>query len=229
MKIAILPTKKRSERLRNKNFKKIKGVPVYIYTIRKIISYSIFDKIIISSDETKIQKDLKKYLPKSSKIIFFHRKKEYCKKNISTHTVIFDVIKKLAINDNDIVTCIYPTSFLINKIDLKNILRMLYKKPNYYIMPVCNYDYNIDRYFTLNRNNVISKLSKTFFKKQQYPLNKIFHDAGQHYSAFVKTWKKQKNLLGKSTIGKIIPSWRSQDIDYLYQWESAIKIYENKR
>ena len=75
MKIAILPTKKRSERLRNKNFKKIKGVPVYIYTIRKIISYSIFDKIIISSDETKIQKDLKKYLPKSSKIIFFHRKK----------------------------------------------------------------------------------------------------------------------------------------------------------
>ena len=40
---------------------------------------------------------------------------------------------------------------------------------------------------------------------------------------------KNKNLLGKSTIGKIIPSWRSQDIDYLYQWESAIKIYGNKR
>ena len=51
-------------------------------------------------------------------------------------------------------------------------------------------------------------------------------DVGQFYIGSVDTWKKNKDILGKKTICSILPLWRCQDIDYLYQWEKAKKIYD---
>jgi len=225
MNIAIIPSKKNSFRLKNKNTKKINNLPAIIITIKNLIRSDIFSKIIVSSDDVGIVNFLK-YYKLNHKVEFFKRSANLCKNKISTRDVILDVIKKMSIKSKDIVTCVYPTSFLIDKNDIKLSVNLLKKNKNFYVVPVCNYEYSVIRYFHLNEKNKISKLSNSFHKKELSSLKNYYHDAGQFYIGHTDTWKKYKDILGKKTICTILPLWRCQDIDYLYQWEKAKKIYE---
>lgn len=225
MNIAIIPSKKNSSRLKNKNTKKINNIPAIILTIKKLIRFNIFSRIIVSSDDLRIVKLLKHYRL-IDRVEFFKRSTNLCQNQISTRDVIIDVIKKISLKVEDIITCIYPTSFLINKEDIRASLRILKKNKDFYIVPVCNYEYSVNKYFYLNKNNKISKLANNFDKKELHPLKNYYHDAGQFYIGCGSTWKKYPDLLGKKTICNILPLWRCQDIDYLYQWEKAKILYE---
>ena len=58
--VAIIPIKKKSQRVPGKNFKKIRGKALYEYTLEKVKKCN-FDEIFVDSDSPTI--------------------KEYCKKN----------------------------------------------------------------------------------------------------------------------------------------------------
>tara|TARA_B100000989_G_scaffold298400_1_gene287534 strand:- start:26662 stop:27351 length:690 start_codon:yes stop_codon:yes gene_type:complete len=225
MNVAIIPSKKKSFRLKNKNTKKIDNLPAIILTIKNLIHSKIFSKIIVSSDDLNIV-TLLKYYKLGHTVEFFKRSKKLCNNEVSTRNVILDVIKKMNIKSNNIVTCVYPTSFLINKNDIKSSIKLLKKNKNFYIVPVCNYEYSINKHFFLDKKNKISKLSNNFHKEESTPLINYYHDVGQFYIGSIDTWKKNKDILGKKTICNILPLWRCQDIDYLYQWAKAKKIYE---
>ena len=225
MTIAIIPSKKNSSRLKNKNTKKINNLPAIILTIKNLIRSDIFSKIIVSSDDMRIVGLLKHY-KLNHKVEFFKRSKNLCKNEVSTRDVILDVIKNMNIKSKNIITCVYPTSFLLSKNDIKSSVNLLKKNKNFYIVPVCNYEYSVNKYFYLDNKNKISKLSNSFYKKELSALKNYYHDVGQFYIGSADTWKKHKVILGKKTICTILPLWRCQDIDYLYQWEKAKKIYE---
>ena len=57
--IALLPIKQNSERLPNKNFNLFNKQPLYTWMVKKLLSISVFDKIIINTDSLIIQKNLK--------------------------------------------------------------------------------------------------------------------------------------------------------------------------
>jgi len=53
---AIIPVKKKSSRLKNKNFLKIKGKTLFDITLDYAKKSKIFDQIIISSDDKSLKK-----------------------------------------------------------------------------------------------------------------------------------------------------------------------------
>ena len=53
--VAIVPIKSKSKRLKNKNFKKIKGKPLYKYLLDKL-KFTNFDEIYVDSDSSEIEK-----------------------------------------------------------------------------------------------------------------------------------------------------------------------------
>ena len=130
MNVAIIPSKKKSFRLKNKNTKKIDNLPAIILTIKNLIHSKIFSKIIVSSDDLNIV-TLLKYYKLGHTVEFFKRSKKLCNNEVSTRNVILDVIKKMNIKSNNIVTCVYPTSFLINKNDIKSSIKLLKKKQKF--------------------------------------------------------------------------------------------------
>ena len=69
--IAILPIKQISERLPNKNFNLFNGKPLYIWMVKKLLSINLIDKIIINTDSSIIQKDLKRYKNKIDNFMWF--------------------------------------------------------------------------------------------------------------------------------------------------------------
>ena len=54
--ICFIPIKKKSERLKKKNFRILNKKPLYKHTIDKVIKIKDFDKIIVDTDSKEIQK-----------------------------------------------------------------------------------------------------------------------------------------------------------------------------
>ena len=57
--VAIIPIKKKSKRIKGKNFKKINNKPLYTYLLSEIKKCN-FDDVYIDSDSTQIKKYSKK-------------------------------------------------------------------------------------------------------------------------------------------------------------------------
>ena len=54
MNLAIIPARIGSKRIKNKNIIKVNNKPIIYYVIKKLIKCKIFDKIIVSTDSSKI-------------------------------------------------------------------------------------------------------------------------------------------------------------------------------
>ena len=57
MNIAIIPARKNSKRIKNKNIKFFFGKPVISYAIKCAEKSKLFDRIIVSTDSKKIPKN----------------------------------------------------------------------------------------------------------------------------------------------------------------------------
>ena len=120
---------KRKRRIKIKT-KKFVGVPIIKRTIDLCNKFKIFDKIIISSDCSKIL-NLTKKLPNTYQIL---RSKQLSDNYTSTISVIKNVISKINIEKNSIIFCIYPTSVFLKKKSLIQSLKFIqkYKKILYF-------------------------------------------------------------------------------------------------
>ena len=54
MKLAIIPARSGSKRIKNKNITKVYGKPIIYYVIKKLLRSKIFDKVVVSTDSDKI-------------------------------------------------------------------------------------------------------------------------------------------------------------------------------
>ena len=61
MKIAIIPARGGSKRIKNKNIKEFHGKPIIAWSIETALKSKCFDKIIVSTDSEKIKKIAEKY------------------------------------------------------------------------------------------------------------------------------------------------------------------------
>jgi|TARA_B100001964_G_C13819209_1_gene416549 N-acylneuraminate cytidylyltransferase len=126
MKIAIIPARSRSKRIKNKNIKNFHGKPIISYAIKCVKDSKLFDKILVSSDSKKIIKIAKKYGAEAP----FVRPSYISRDSSLTIDVIKHAIKWLIKNGNKInfVCCVYPTSPLMVPQDLRNSFKIIKKK-----------------------------------------------------------------------------------------------------
>jgi len=122
MNIVIIPARKLSKRIKNKNIINFFGKPIIAHTIKLIHNTNLFDKIIVSSDSKKILDVAKKY---GAETII------RSKKLSSDKVPIFRVIKNVLKNLNykvDNVCCLLPTSIFIKKKYIYESFKILKKK-----------------------------------------------------------------------------------------------------
>ena len=61
MTICIIPARKGSKRIKNKNIIKLNNIPLIGHVIKTALKSKIFSKVIVSTDSKKIQSIAKKY------------------------------------------------------------------------------------------------------------------------------------------------------------------------
>ena len=123
--VVVIPAKKKSNKLKNKNILPIKGEPMFLYVAKEIKKSKKIDEIIISSDCKKIEK-----LSLANSFKFIKRPKRLTYENAEKQDVVVHAIKKIYKNSQKpkIVISLQPNSPELKYKDLEKALVFFEKK-----------------------------------------------------------------------------------------------------
>jgi N-acylneuraminate cytidylyltransferase len=113
-KVAIIPVKHISERVKNKNFKEfISGISLFELKLKQLLNKDCFDQIYISTNSPIVEKILKSSSYKMVKIL--KRDDVFCTNDVSWSDVIHNVISSIPEEDNTCVSWCHTTSPMFNQ------------------------------------------------------------------------------------------------------------------
>jgi len=223
MNLAIIPARKGSQRIKNKNIKNFYGLPIIVWTIRSAIASRLFDEIMVSTNDKKIAKVAIKY---GAKVPFMRSEKNsnaYASTFDAIHEVIDDYKKKGKIFDK--ICCLYPAAPLITPKLIKNCYHQLLKKNFSIVLPVVRIG-KILRAYLRKKNGTLKRIDKKFDTYRSQDLPESYADSGQLYWIKVHPFSKAK-VISDLNIGSIvIPESNSQNIDTEEDWNLAKKKFK---
>ena len=223
--ICIIPAKKISNRVPNKNIKSFFGKPMIAHVISILKKSNCFKEIFVSTDSKKIREISEKYGAK----VPFIRSKQLSGDYAKTIDVLADAIKRLKKNYKfDIVCCVYPTSIFITPKIIKKAMRTISNKNIKFVFSVKKFEHPIQRAFTINKYKIIPLNKSNFFKRTQ-DLSDNYFDAGQFYISDFKNFLKKKNQFDLPTKTIVFKNFDSIDIDTQDNLKTARNIFKLKR
>jgi N-acylneuraminate cytidylyltransferase len=225
--LAIIPARGNSKRIKNKNLKFFCGKPVIKYTIDNALKSKLFDKIHISTESKKIYNYASKLGIKPE----FYRPKNLSKDLTSIFSVVsyvFNAYLKKQIKFDEI-WLLTATSPLIVKSDLINASKFLLKNGSKYpLISVCKFKAPIEWSFTMSNTNTLTPINAKDIKKRSQYFKVKYFDTGS-FAIFKPKNINQSNdkfYQGKFC-GYEIDQHRSVDIDTIEDWNLAEKLYRN--
>ena len=222
--ICIIPARKGSKRIKNKNIKIFYGKPIISQVIQKLKKFNIFDKIYVSTDCNKIAN-----LAKNHKLEIIKRNKKLSDDYTDTRTVIADAINKIEKKkiDFDIVCCVYPTSIFIELKHLKDAKKKL-KKDISYIFSAKKFEHSIFRSFYRGNNDNIKLNYKTNLSVGTQKLRENYYDAAQFYLGWKKSWLSKRKIFNNKSDFVLFSSLDSCDIDNYEDLKTAKTLWKIK-
>ena len=213
--IAIIPARKGSKRIKNKNLIKIKNKSMFDYTLQAAINCKKISKIIIT---TNIRKLLKK---NTNKIIYIKRPEYLCKGDSSTESAIrhaMSSLKGIFKNKEINIVLLQATSPLRNSKDINEAI-INYEK-NKYNSLFSAYEKKFS--FWKKKKNFLYPISYSLKRRKrgQYMKN-AFVENGAIYIFNANGFKIHKNRLFKKIGVHLMSKRNSLEIDEIYDLKLA--------
>ncbi len=216
--VAIIPARGNSSRLKNKNLKKFNGYPLIHWTLKSAMKSNFIDKIIVSSDSTKILK----YCSKYSSVILSKRPKNLSLNTTKIEKVITNEIKKNFLTKFDYFILLQPTSPLRTLKTINDSIQLTLNKKASTCVSFYKIKYNFLNIFKINNLKILEVERNAKVSKK----NNFFIPSGDIYISNIKQFIKDKTFITKKTIPYIINN-KYSDIDYLHEFKIAEKIQKN--
>ena len=220
--LAIIPAKKHSNRIPNKNIKLLNSKPLLFYSIRAALKSKFLTRVIVSTDCPKIALISKKF---GAEVPFLRPKKltndSSSMKDICRHALIF-LEKKEKITFNDIVG-LQPTSPLRSDKDIDLAIELFIKKKAECVMSF-NKTKPLEWHKYIKKNNNFYSL----IKKNKIKENFILNGAIYIYSRSYLFSNKDYTINSKKSFAYVMPRERSVDIDEHMDFDLAETLIKKK-
>lgn len=179
MKICLIPARKGSKRIKNKNIKIFFGKPLISYAIKIAKKSGLFDRVIVSTDCFKIKKISEKF---GAEVPFIRPKILSNDKSTDIDVVnhFLEFCKKQKINLK-YLCYVYPTNPLLNTQTLKNSFKLLKKKNAQKVLTISKYEYPIQRALKKKSNGQIIFREPNYKNTISQNLEFFYQDATQCY------------------------------------------------
>ena len=224
MRIAIIPARGGSKRITSKNIKNFLGTPIIGRVIVTLRQSQIFDRIIVSTDSEEIAAVAKKFGAE----VPFVRPNELADDFAGTSEVITHAIENLQLETalDTQVCCVYPTSVLMNSIDLKDSLELLQTQEWQFVFAASQPNSSPFRSFIKSGSGGLEMLFPQYWGSRSQDLPDCFVDAGFFYWATAKTWIQAEPIFGPNSTFIEIPDMRAIDVNTEDEWLRAESIFE---
>ncbi len=209
MTICIIPARKGSKRLKNKNIINFYGKPIIYYPIKEIKKSNLFSKIYVSTDSKKIKKISENYGAVSLRL----RKKEFSDDYSNVKQVLIDYIKTNKLENEKYCCCVYPTSVLINSEMIKKAFLKFKRENSDMLVTLCEFSTNPNRAFTIKNNKYAFFTQKKNQNIRSQDLKKKFYDTGTMYFFKTKKLLKSRDIFPSKLSFLMLNELNSQDIN----------------
>jgi CMP-N-acetylneuraminic acid synthetase len=208
-KLFLIPAKKNSRGIKNKNLIKINGKSLVERTLKESFSSKLTDLIYVSSDSEDILDIAKKY-----KAIPIKRPKKFCSNNASANSVILHFISVLhdnLIETNPWIFYLQPTSPLRKKKHLIEVCKLL--KKNKPIISVYETEFNLFKGLYKKDKYLFPLVKENLLTENRQNLKKTFYPNGGMYIFRIKDFLKKKKIPIFNSLPYIMNYKDSLDID----------------
>lgn len=209
--LAIIPARKGSKRLPDKNKLILNGKPLISWTIESALASDYIDDIVISTDDS----DIKKISQSYDVDVPFLRPKSLSGDKASTLDVIFHSIDYYESVGKfyETIVLLQPTSPLRTTSDVNNAFKLL-SLDTHSVVSVSKVDHSPIWCNTLPPNNSLEFfLNKDIIGKRSQELPEYYRLNGAIFIAKTKYIKTNKNFFGKKSKAFIMERQNSIDID----------------
>lgn len=221
--IALIPFRKGSKRIKDKNIKLFYNRPLYLhsyYAARSLEKHGVFSKVVLATDYPK--ELIEDHIFIDTPLVF---KREAVSEEEPAAKYINDVIKRLKLPDEDDICLLQPTCPLRSIVDIdsavdkylrfKNISKTLVSVTE--VEPIVKlYEPYSDRIVSLaNNDNLVC---------ETHTKNNIYKRNSSIYIFNVGFFKKTGVIFEREPNYYVMPWYRSVDIDTHEDFEFAEKI-----
>jgi N-acylneuraminate cytidylyltransferase len=183
--LAIIPARGGSKRIFRKNIKKINGTPALSIQITNLLEMSIFENVIVSTDDYEIASISKE----SGATVTIRSNKKLSDDFTPSEEVVRDLIFQNQLDKSlQPIFCIYPLALLLGKSELKKALEIHEKFSNNFVISAGIVEPSPLRHtFTLKNESIKILFPENNIKRSQ-DLEVTYFDAGMFYLATGKIW-----------------------------------------
>jgi pseudaminic acid cytidylyltransferase len=219
VKVAIIPARGGSKRIPRKNIRLFDGKPMIAHSIECALSSSLFDRVIVSTDDAEIADVATSYGAE----VPFVRPAELSNDHAATIPVIAHAVDWLSKHSGPVTAacCIYATAPFVRSSDLAQALQLLEGGDWQYVFAVTSYSFPIFRSVRMDAERRVEMFFPEHFPTRSQDLPEALHDAGQFYWGRAEAWLGGLRIFDRHSTAVTIPRWRVQDIDTEEDWERA--------
>ena len=224
MKIAIIPARKGSKRIPDKNIKDFAGRPIITYSIEAAKKSALFDRIVVSTDSKKIA-DI---AIKAGAEIPFMRPLELSDDMTGTTEVLVYTLKRLKKKGLKIeYACqIYATAPFVTAEHLRKGFDILKEYGAKAVLAVTTSAHSVFRSLKKEDDGSLKSVWAQYQETRSNDLPETYHDAGQFVWVNVNSFLKQGKIYGANLYPMLIPRYMVQDIDTHEDWKAAEIMYD---
>lgn len=217
--IAIIPARSGSKGLKDKNIRKLNGIPLLAYSIIAAKESNLFYEIMVSTDSLKYARIAKEY----GSMVPFLRSSKNSEDNSSSWDVVKEVLKDY-LNKGvkfDSVCLLQPTSPLRRSEDIINGYKEILNSNVDAITSVCEVDHSPLWVTTLDDTKSLKNLRNKLTDVPRQSLKTYYRINGALYIRKIKYIGNNIELLDNTEIAYIMDKEHSIDIDSLEDFEYA--------
>lgn len=226
--LGIIPARKSSKGVPNKNIRPLVGKPLIAYSIEAALNSKMFHRVIVSTDSLKIGRIAKEFGAEAP----FLRPKHLSGDTTAMISVLKHTIKFLEQNDKfypDIIVLLQPTSPLRKAVHIRMALEKFFQSKADSLVSMCEVKdspYWMERMLKGRVIPFLAGKNKCYNRRQDLP--KIYRANGAIYITKRDVIMKENSILGKDSRALIMSQEDSIDIDTEIDFQLAELILKKR-
>jgi len=220
--LALIPARLGSKRIKKKNIKLFCGNPMISFPITELKKSKIFDKVFVSTEDNLVKKISEKF----GASVDFLRNKKLAKDNTPLNLVIENVVHEFEKRGQvfEEIWMVYACNPLLKAKDIISANKAFQKtKKLYPMMSMKEFEVPIEWAFEKKKDFFKSIDHKNLFKDSK-KIKKKYYECASFIIYHKKHLANHKNYF--NFYGYLMNNAHAIDIDNLNDWQHALKLYK---
>ena len=223
--LAVIPARGGSKRVPRKNIRLFCGKPMISYSIDAALQSSLFDEVVVSTDDQEIASVSKQF----GASVLYPRPDEISDDITGVMVVVahaLEQITKQGRHPNE-VCMIYATAPMIRTKDLLKSYKKFQSTDKDFVFSAAEFAAPIFRSFTIQPDGSAKMLQPEYYQMNSQDLPPTYHDAAQFCWGRAEAIRDTNAVIySERALPFVLPSYRVVDIDTPEDWQRAELLYQ---